>query len=144
MWNATIPSRFIDELPEAHVEITEAPVHFNHGTSRFDRMGSFGSGYTTPGWQRAQEQQADKGQSAFKKPAAPGGSPFGLARPPIQIEGEVLARSSGSGSAFRAGDRIFHVKFGNGSIISIDGNKLTIDFDKAGRKMVLDNFVTRP
>jgi len=55
----------------------------------------------------------------------------------------VLARSSGPASGFQQGDRIFHVKFGNGSIIHLDGNKLTIDFDKAGRKMVLDNFVTR-
>jgi DNA helicase-2/ATP-dependent DNA helicase PcrA len=41
------------------------------------------------------------------------------------------------------GERCFHVKFGPGIVIAIDGNKLTVDFDKAGRKMVLDSFVQR-
>ena len=41
----------------------------------------------------------------------------------------------------RPGARVFHVKFGPGSVASVDGNKLTVDFDKAGRKMVLDSFV---
>ena len=44
-------------------------------------------------------------------------------------------------SGFTVGDRVFHLKFGNGNIASIDGNKLTINFDKAGQKRVLDSFV---
>jgi len=44
-------------------------------------------------------------------------------------------------SRFKVGDRVFHLKFGNGNIASIDGNKLTIDFDKAGQKRVLEGFV---
>ena len=40
-------------------------------------------------------------------------------------------------------DRVFHQKFGNGTIIAIDGNKLTIQFDKAGQKRVVDSFVER-
>nr|WP_280940208.1 DUF3553 domain-containing protein [Aureimonas altamirensis] len=32
-------------------------------------------------------------------------------------------------------------EFGNGTVASVDGNKLTIDFDKAGQKRVLDGFV---
>ena len=44
-------------------------------------------------------------------------------------------------SAFAEGQRVFHIKFGNGTVTGVDGNKLTIDFDKAGRKMVLDSFV---
>jgi DNA helicase-2/ATP-dependent DNA helicase PcrA len=42
------------------------------------------------------------------------------------------------------GARVFHIKFGNGTVASVDGNKLTVDFDKAGRKMVLDSFVQAP
>jgi DNA helicase-2/ATP-dependent DNA helicase PcrA len=38
---------------------------------------------------------------------------------------------------------VFHIKFGNGSVAAVDGNKLTIDFDKAGRKMVIESFVKR-
>lgn len=45
-------------------------------------------------------------------------------------------------SDYSPGDRVFHQKFGNGRIIAIDGNKLEIDFDKAGVKRVIDSFVT--
>ena len=62
LWSSNIPSRFLDELPEAHVEVAEAKGGFasgmsaygNAGGSRFDQMTHFGSGYSTPGWQRAQ------------------------------------------------------------------------------------------
>jgi len=57
------------------------------------------------------------------------------------IEGRVLASSTGTPSKFKAGARVFHVKFGPGSVAEVDGNKLTVDFDKAGREMVLDSFV---
>ena len=57
-WSSTIPSRFIDELPEAHVEVQQSKGGFGgyggYGASRFDEMQSFGSTYATPGWQRAQ------------------------------------------------------------------------------------------
>jgi DNA helicase-2/ATP-dependent DNA helicase PcrA len=36
---------------------------------------------------------------------------------------------------------VFHTKFGTGTVATVDGNKLTVDFDKAGRKMVLESFV---
>ena len=45
-------------------------------------------------------------------------------------------------SPFKVGDRVFHQKFGNGNVAAIEGNKLTIDFDRAGQKKVLDGFVT--
>ncbi|MEX0838730.1 MAG: DUF3553 domain-containing protein, partial [Parvibaculum sp.] len=41
------------------------------------------------------------------------------------------------------GERVFHQKFGYGEVLSIDGNKLTVDFDKAGRKKVIDSFLER-
>ena len=58
------------------------------------------------------------------------------------IEGELTAKSTGT-SAFDPGARVFHVKFGPGSVASVDGNKLTVDFDKAGQKRVLDGFVDK-
>ena len=58
------------------------------------------------------------------------------------IDGELIAKSVATEpSRFAVGDRVFHIKFGNGSIAGIEGNKLTIDFDKAGQKRVLDGFV---
>jgi DNA helicase-2/ATP-dependent DNA helicase PcrA len=59
------------------------------------------------------------------------------------IEGELVASSSADSMGFAAGERIFHDKFGYGQIAEIDGNKLTVDFDKAGRKRVVASFVTR-
>ena len=58
----------------------------------------------------------------------------------MQIEGELVATSTGK-SAFAKGARVFHLKFGPGTVALVDGNKLTVDFDKAGRKMVLESFV---
>src|SRR4029078_9149107 len=69
MWTSTVPSRFLDELPEAHVEVKEARGGgfgmSGYGASRFDELNAFGSGYTTPGWQRA---QARKGGGGFYAP----------------------------------------------------------------------------
>jgi DNA helicase-2/ATP-dependent DNA helicase PcrA len=44
-------------------------------------------------------------------------------------------------SVFHAGSRVFHNKFGPGAVVAVDGSKLTVDFDKAGRKLVMDSFV---
>jgi DNA helicase-2/ATP-dependent DNA helicase PcrA len=59
----------------------------------------------------------------------------------MTIDGELVAKSTGSASAFTSGGRVLHSKFGPGTIEAVDGNKLTVAFDKAGRKMVLDSFV---
>jgi len=40
------------------------------------------------------------------------------------------------------GMRVFHQKFGYGTIEEIEGNKLEIEFEAAGRKRVMDSFVT--
>jgi DNA helicase-2/ATP-dependent DNA helicase PcrA len=62
---------------------------------------------------------------------------------PLTIEGELVAKSTGTSSEFSVGDRVFHQKFGNGNVIVVDGNKLTIQFDKAGEKKVVDSFVRK-
>lgn len=148
LWQSSLPSRFIDELPEDHVEVVQAPTAYGqggYGASRFERMESFGSSYQTPGWQRAQENKAKfnsgGGSSGFSD-AGQRGFGSGRQRGPMLIEGELTAKSTGT-SAFDPGARVFHVKFGPGSVASVDGNKLTVDFDKAGRKMVLDSFVQK-
>jgi DNA helicase II / ATP-dependent DNA helicase PcrA len=196
LWQTNIPSRFLDELPEPNVEVTEAQGggfggYGGHGSSRFDAATSFGSSYNTPGWQRAQgNRNAKKAEDSdgFAEPdtdydandapsalprsgggrsseARSGGgsrnpsasdedtsspSPWRarderVPRPrlPLTIEGELVAKSTGTVSAFTLGDRVFHQKFGNGNVTAIDGNKLTIAFDRAGEKRVVDSFVER-
>jgi DNA helicase-2/ATP-dependent DNA helicase PcrA len=68
---------------------------------------------------------------------------FAARREPLTLEGELVAKSTGVSSAFKSGDRVFHIKFGNGNVTAVDGNKLTIQFDKAGEKRVVDSFVER-
>jgi DNA helicase-2/ATP-dependent DNA helicase PcrA len=140
LWQAAAPSRFVDELPEAHVEVSQSNSpyggavggagRFNpYGHSRFDEPAAgFQSGYATPGWQRAKEQWAREDRS--KK------------RTPLTLEGELVAASTGH-AGYAPGERIFHQKFGYGHVAEVDGNKLTIDFEKAGRKRVVDSFVER-
>jgi DNA helicase II / ATP-dependent DNA helicase PcrA len=189
LWQTNIPSRFLDELPEGSVEVTEAQGGFGgyggYGSSRFDAATSFGSSYNTPGWQRAQAKKggttgeggfsesgarygADDDSDSFPPPLRgrergapsrwrdgdPGeggsearsgeGGPSRRARKlPLTIEGELVAKSTGTVSAFTLGDRVFHQKFGNGNVTAVDGNKLTIQFDRAGEKRVVDSFVER-
>ena len=165
-WSTTIPSRFLDELPAHNVEITESKGGSGwggasgYGPSRFDNVESFGSSYSTPGWQRAQANRA-RGQTGRNGQSGQAGggfnesqSPFsgtrsdagGFARnkrSPMTIEGELVAKSTGTTSAFSLDDRVFHQKFGYGNVVKVDGNKLTIAFEKAGEKKVVDSFVER-
>jgi DNA helicase-2/ATP-dependent DNA helicase PcrA len=142
LWQPTVPSRFIDNLPPDNVEVVEAPSgsqYGSYGVSRFANLDVYGSDYSTPGWKRAKASA----ESARGEPARSEGmreSRGGRAKQPVTIDGEVIARSSG-GSRFSVGARVFHLKFGPGSVAAVDGNKLTVDFDKAGRKMVLESFV---
>ncbi|RWP44410.1 MAG: ATP-dependent DNA helicase [Mesorhizobium sp.] len=185
LWQSTIPSRFIDELPEAHVEVAESGNSYGgygnaygggsfasgrggqaagrqnpYGASRFDNVGAeksgaFSSTYATPGWQRAQQNRTEatdrnwgsrSGHQVERIGYGETDSGYGAGRTSIKgrtIDGELVAKSvADKPSAFSVGDRVFHQKFGNGNIAAIDGNKLTIDFDKAGQKRVLDGFVT--
>ncbi|RFB79589.1 ATP-dependent helicase [Methylovirgula sp. 4M-Z18] len=142
LWQSTIPSRFLDELPERHVDVVEQASGQHYGgyaQSRFDRAASFATPYTTPGWQRAQARNAT---SDMHRQAPRGGINPTTRRGPMQIEGTILAKSSAT-SGYQKNDRVFHMKFGPGTVVDTDGNKLTVDFDKAGRKMVLESFVQR-
>ncbi|MDS1135702.1 ATP-dependent helicase [Nitratireductor indicus] len=166
LWQSTIPSRFLDELPEAHVDVADEGSSYGgygqghigrpnpYGKSRFDNAEVFSNTYSTPGWQRAQKNRSDatarnwgtrSGHQVERIGYGETDSGYGAGRGSVKgrvIEGELVAKSvSESPSAFKLGDRVFHMKFGNGNVAAIDGNKLTIDFDKAGQKRVLDSFV---
>ena len=81
--------------------------------------------------------------SGSTRGSARGARREGVKRVPLTIEGELIAKSTGTSSAYAVGDRVFHLKFGNGNVTAVDGNKLTIRFDKAGEKRVVDSFVER-
>jgi DNA helicase II / ATP-dependent DNA helicase PcrA len=136
-WTSQLPSRFVDELPIAHVEAASDTGYYGGGPgmqqhgSRWDESPSFGSGYSSPGWRRAQDR-GYHGSHPGRQQA-------------IEGEGRLVAVSdpSASSSAFSRGDRVFHQKFGYGQVRTIEGNKLTVAFDKAGDKKVIDSFVEK-
>jgi len=133
LWASAIPSRFVDELPASAVDVdTDGNSGSGVAASRFAAQADpFSSTYDTPGWRRA---QANRG--AF----TPVPTRAGPRRAPL-IEGELVASSTAAASQFSTGTRIFHLKFGYGTILAVDGNKLMVEFEKAGRKRVLDSFV---
>ena len=143
LYQSALPSRFVDELPHANVEVVESEMPYGgranafgyggaFGASRFDRMSGaepFGSNYSTPGWQRAQQSWSG-GRDAKKR-----------TKGPMTLEGELVAASSASAPSFKTGTRVSHEKFGLGTVTLVDGNKLTIDFDDGSTKRVVASFV---
>ncbi|WP_208434025.1 ATP-dependent helicase [Bartonella taylorii] len=116
-WQPALPSRFLGELPAEHIELIGMETSYGgYGKSHFKQQNPFYNDYSKSGWKRAQKN----------------------------IEGKVIAQSvSDPPSDFSINDRIFHIKFGYGRITAIDDHKLTIVFEKAGEKRVLDNFVSK-
>ncbi len=124
-WQVVLPSRFIDELPSANVDaVSETGYGMQPPGVRDMAVEPFTSSYQSPGWRRAQERGA-----------------FQSKPPMIDGEARLVARSSGDDSAYKRGDRIFHQKFGYGRVSAVEGNKLTVAFEKAGEKRVIDSFV---
>ena len=139
-WQSALPSRFVDELPGEHVDVLTPPglygggygaagmgasanpvVQEMEGSDIFDRA-SKADVYNSPGWKRLQERSAKRG----------------LGQPSEQrnmtIDMNVI-------SSFSLGDRVFHQKFGYGEVMNIDGEKLDIEFDKAGSKKVVAQYI---
>jgi DNA helicase-2/ATP-dependent DNA helicase PcrA len=137
-WTSSIPSRFLAELPGGHIEEettmtggeslwraqwSERADPFAHlGPAQAMRASTRG-----PGWQRAARGNFNP-------------------EPQRIIEARASAVSLGNQGRtdLALGQRVFHGKFGYGTIAAIEGNKLEIDFEKAGRKKVLDSFVSAP
>jgi DNA helicase-2/ATP-dependent DNA helicase PcrA len=135
-WTSQLPSRFVDELPLANVEASSETGYYGGGPgmqqhgSRWDETPSFGAGYFSPGWKRAQERNY--------RGSHPGRQQV------IEGEGRLVAVSEASATSnFARGDRVFHMKFGYGKVIAVEGNKLTVAFEQAGEKKVIDSFVEK-
>ena len=172
-WTSVMPSRFVDELPAKHVDAVSETGYVSPGggfygsevKSQWDQPaganpmyakrqggsnldeGSFRGGYDSPGWRRAQAAAATRG--ATRPPDIEGrafraedsdGRPLQRGKTP----GDMLASSDPNAAGGLAlGQRIFHDKFGYGRIIDIEGAKLTVNFEKAGVKKVVESFVKR-
>lgn len=139
-WQSAMPSRFIDELPPEHVEVLTPPGLYGGGYGAAGMAasaspaiaGMAGSDlhekahnadvYNSPGWRRLQSRSQQRGMGA---PA----------------EARNMTIDMDAVSAFTEGERVFHQKFGYGEIVGIEGDKLVIEFDKAGSKHVVARFI---
>jgi DNA helicase-2/ATP-dependent DNA helicase PcrA len=118
----------VDELPEAHVDVLSAPgIYGGHGggysggdgfSSSLEKRASEADAYNSPGWKRLQRSQEQ---------------PFNAGKSPV-IDVKAV-------SAFTLGERVFHDKFGYGEVVAVDGDKVEVDFDKAGVKKVVSRFI---
>ena len=128
-WQSQMPSRFIDELPAEHVEVLTPPGLYGGGYGAAapmrggieDRVAE-ANVYNSPGWKRLQARAATRPVSQPRE------------------SGQTVIDATAI-SAFTLGDRVFHQKFGYGRIEAIEGDKLEIAFDKAGRKKIVAKFV---
>jgi DNA helicase-2/ATP-dependent DNA helicase PcrA len=139
-WQSALPSRFIDELPSEHVDVLTPPGLYGGGygaagmaanaspatqsmvgSDIFDRV-SKADVYNSPGWKRLQERGA---QRSMRQPS----------------ESKHMTIDLTAISEFTLGDRVFHQKFGYGEVLGIEGDKLDIEFDKAGPKKVVAQYI---
>lgn len=139
-WQSSMPSRFIDELPEDHVDVLTPPGLYGggYGAAGMSANASpamqeaFGSNlhdkaasadvYNSPGWRRLQSRSQARG----------------ISQP---TEARNMTIDATAVSAFTEGGRVFHQKFGYGEVMRIEGDKLVIEFDKAGSKHVVGRFI---
>ncbi|PEQ13430.1 DNA helicase II [Novosphingobium sp. PC22D] len=134
-WTSSIPSRFVAELPEDHVEsettLTGGASLWRaqwseHSDPFADVARAQPSRVVTrgPGWQRAAAREYDATPRRVAENTRSAASFAAKPRTDIAI-----------------GDRVFHEKFGYGTVAGQEGNKLEIDFEQAGRKRLIDSFV---
>ena len=133
-WQSSIPSRFVQELPPENIiedmeqgmglgRVTAARLGDASGTNGFGANGGYGAGdYSAggygAGWRRMAARRAEPAEGNWEP--------------------------ANNKTEFTTGDRVFHQKFGMGNILTIDGDKLLIAFDKAGHKKVVSGFVSKP
>jgi DNA helicase-2/ATP-dependent DNA helicase PcrA len=149
-WQSAIPSRFVDELPPDHVEIrSESGLYGGgHGGGYGSGMqASSGGGFAgygrerSGGWQTpASRGEPDRARTNWGRSGG-GAIPQPRARRGTLIEGSAETLSTNKASRFAAGARVFHDKFGYGTVTAVEGDKLTIDFDHTGEKKVMEGFV---
>ena len=132
-WQSALPSRFIDELPEEHVDVMTPPglygggfgaaVPTNEPQSTFHEKVVNADVYNSPGWRRLQSRSQNRPTQQAPKQKS-----------------DIIDLSAVN--SFTIGERVFHQKFGYGKIVVIDNDKLEIDFEKAGLKKVVARFIT--
>ena len=127
LWQGSIPSRFISELPKEdlneNIEGNLGAAASSHRQFEFDQTSNQNNNYG-PGFFRAKKNKIStlNHYNSSKR------------------DNQNKINSSFS-TQFKLSQRVFHQKFGMGTIISVDGDKLDIAFDKAGEKRVISSYI---
>jgi len=121
-WQSSIPSRFLDELPESQVERT--------GSGDYRREARIAAATAFSGSAFPVVASRVQGNAAWG----------GVGRSRVIEAWEQPGRAARS-DAVKVGARVFHQKFGYGTVKAAEDDRLDIEFDKAGEKRVLDRFV---
>ncbi len=138
-WQSALPSRFIDELPAEHVEVLTPPGLYGGGYgaaapaaheipgvmrgSDLPEKAARADVYNSPGWKRMQSRATRRGTSQPQ-------------------EARHMVIDAQAVPAFELGERVFHQKFGYGAVTEIEGDKMTVDFEKAGTKKVVASYLS--
>ncbi len=124
-WQNAMPSRFIDELPEDHVEVLTPPGLYGGGqmSAGIETRAAQANVYNSPGWKRMQARQGQYGMSQ-----------------PRESRNTVIDATAVA--SFTLGERVFHQKFGYGGVVGIEGDKVEVEFDKAGTKKVVAQYLS--
>ncbi|ALJ12964.1 ATP-dependent helicase [Sphingopyxis macrogoltabida] len=134
-WMSSIPSRFIGEIPQEHIESENS---FGGGQSLWRANWSAQGDPFAHVAERQPARTMTRGP-AWQRAVAQSST---ITRAPAPSEkGPAASVGAKPRSDLAIGMRVFHEKFGYGEIIDIDGNKLEVEFEQAGSKRVLDGFV---
>lgn len=137
-WQNNLPSRFINELPPANIEIC------NMAATYFGAAGNYGGSWaeqhrSSSNWYNRSRQTEenvirDSDRFSYVRDEDDGWS------------GSVWRakqKARNAASATPVGSRVFHETFGYGKVLKIEGNKLEIWFDQAGHKKLLKDYVRK-
>jgi DNA helicase-2/ATP-dependent DNA helicase PcrA len=163
-WQSAIPSRFVDELPPEHVEVASEPGLYGSSWTRgvSAPTGRRGVSDRLGGIEFEAEAELEQWRGWRDRPRAPGAATGGRSadearrsfqsarkralgrpeRPRDESEGIVVSTDPAA-ARFKPGDRVFHDKFGYGTVRVAEGEKLTIKFDHSDEKKVVASFVRR-
>jgi DNA helicase-2/ATP-dependent DNA helicase PcrA len=142
-WTSSIPSRFLAELPKSEI-VEETTMTGGESlwraqwSERSDPFAHVARPSRGPGWQRAARTIEPSTQRSEGR--VPGFDRY--SQPPLEVRASAVSLGNKGRDDLALGQRVFHGKFGYGTIAAIEGNKLEIEFEHAGRKKVLDSFVS--
>ena len=127
LWQSSIPSRFVGELPSAHIN-EDMAQGLSLGSVEPVLVGALAERAGQPGYGPAWKRLATRLKGTSATPAR---------------DRDGWLPQSGKHD-LKTGERVFHQKFGMGTIDAVEADKLEILFDKAGLKKVVASFVSRP